>query len=142
MTATPPSDEPPRPDESGPAGPGPDEPRPAGPGPDEPGPAGAGAEVPDEAWLAAHAEPASVRRAPKLAAFVVAGALVGLVVGVVLALLADPSSGIGEDSGGGVLPMLGGRNGVRVVVGLAGAFVGGMLGAAAALAADRRSTPR
>lgn len=107
--------------------------------PDDPTP---GEAVPDEAWLAAHAEPATLRRAPKLAAFVVAGALLGLVLGVAATFVAQPGSGLSPDGDGGVLPMLGGYSGVRLVTGLVGAFVVGLAGAAVALVADRRSTRR
>ncbi|SFJ74415.1 histidine kinase [Cellulomonas sp. KH9] len=95
-------------------------------------------DVPDEAELVRVAVPATVRRAPRYGAFLVAGALVGMVVGlVVAALTSDGSSGTAD---GGVLPFLGGENGVRwllvISLGIVGTLVGGVL----ALLADRRST--
>ncbi|UZN02587.1 histidine kinase [Cellulomonas sp. S1-8] len=115
----------------------PDDPRPD-PRPDDvpvPG------DVPSEAELARVAIPATVRRAPRYGAFIVAGALVGVLAGLVLALLTADGSGVG-DSGGGVLPFLDGQAGVRwilaLTLGVVGAFVGGGL----AVLADRRSTRR
>lgn len=95
--------------------------------------------VPSEEWLAAHAVPGRVRRAPRLGSFVVAGVLVGMVVGTLLTLLAVPRSGLSADGSGGVLPILGGYNGVLLETSLALGLVGGLVGAVLALRADRRS---
>jgi len=85
------------------------------------------------------AVPATVRRAPRYGAFMTAGALVGLIVGLVLAVVVD--TGAVTDSGG-VLPFLGGSNGPRLLSALAGAVLGIGVGAGLALWADRRSLRR
>lgn len=134
------------------AGPAPAEPAPAEPTPGEsllahvtPGDAApadaaeAPGAVPSEEWLAAHAVPGRVRRAPRLGSFVVAGVLAGMVVGTLLTLLAVPRSGLSADGSGGVLPILGGYNGVLLETSLALGLVGGLVGAVLALRADRRS---
>ncbi|GIG40313.1 histidine kinase [Cellulomonas phragmiteti] len=122
----------------------PDDPRPADdPRPDG-GPAadpGVAAATPDEAELARVAVPAAVRRAPRYGAFMVAGALVGMVVGLVVVLATSGSSGVTGDDGG-VLPFLGGQNGVRWVLAVALGTLGVFAGGAVALVADRRSTRR
>jgi len=114
-----------------------DAPRPA----DDARPDETAAATPDEAELARVAVPATVRRAPRYGAFMVAGALVGMVVGLVVALLSGDDGRV-TSGDGGVLPFLGGQNGVRwvlaVAIGVVGAFVGGAL----AVLADRRSTRR
>jgi len=114
-----------------------DAPRPA----DDARPDETAAATPDEAELARVAVPATVRRAPRYGAFMVAGALVGMVVGLVVALLSGGDGRV-TSGDGGVLPFLGGQNGVRwvlaVAIGVVGAFVGGAL----AVLADRRSTRR
>lgn len=94
---------------------------------------------PTEEWLVAHAVEGRVRRAPRLGSFVVAGVLAGLVLGTVLTLLAIRGSGLAPDGSGGVLPMLGGYNGVLLVTSAALGLVGGLAGAALGLRADRRS---
>lgn len=99
----------------------------------------ASAAAPDEATLARIATPATVRRAPRFGAFITAGALAGLVIGVVLATVFDTGALAGD---GGVLPFLGGANGARAVTGLALAVVGALVGALLALWADRRSLRR
>jgi hypothetical protein len=95
--------------------------------------------VPAEAWLVEHAVPGRVRRAPRLGAFVTAGVLGGLVLGTVLSLLAIPHSGLSPEQGGGVLPALGGYNGVTLLTAVALAGVGALVGAGLGLRADRRS---
>ena len=127
----------PRPDESHT-----DEPRPVTP--DEPRPATPevpAADVPSEAELARIATPATVRRAPRYRAFLVTGALVGMVVGLVVAFATAAGSGVGE-SDGGVLPFLGGQNGVRWILAVSFGVVGTFVGGAIAVLADRRSTRR
>lgn len=125
-----------RPDEPRPEGAAPDAPRPDGPLPEAPR-----TQVPREDELARIATPATVRRAPRYGAFLVTGALVGALAGLVLALATAAGSGVG-DTGGGVLPFLDGQGGVRWILaltfGIVGTFVGGVL----ALLADRRSTRR
>lgn len=123
-----------------PEDPRPDAPRPADTTPAAAGP-DAGGTTPDEAELARVAVPATVRRAPRYGAFLVAGALVGAVVGLVVAFATAAGSGVTGDDGG-VLPFLGGQNGVRAVLALSGALVGTLVGGVLALLADRRSTRR
>lgn len=94
---------------------------------------------PTEDELLRTAVPATVRHAPRYSAFLTTGTLVGLVVGLLLAvLLADGS----VSSTGGVLPFLGGSNGVRLLCALTGALLGLGVGAGLALWADRRSLRR
>ena len=95
--------------------------------------------TPTEDELLRAAVPATVRRAPRYGAFMTAGALVGLIVGLVLAVVVD--TGAVTDSGG-VLPFLGGSNGPRLLSALAGAVLGIGVGAGLALWADRRSLRR
>ena len=111
--------------------------------PDEPAtPAGAGP-VPSEDELARVAVPARVRRAPKFGVFIVAGAVVGLVVGLLLTLfLGAGSDGSGSSdvtSGTGFISFLDGQGAIRAVMGTAGAVVGAFVGGALAVRADRRS---
>ncbi|MBU4215623.1 MAG: histidine kinase [Actinobacteria bacterium] len=94
---------------------------------------------PTEEWLLAHAVEGRVRRAPRLGSFVVAGVLAGLVLGTVLTLVAIRGSGLSSEGSGGVLPMLGGYNGVVLVTSAALGLVGGLVGAALGVRADRRS---
>jgi hypothetical protein len=108
------------------------------PAPADPAPAADGA-LPTEEWLLAHAVEGRVRRAPRLGSFIVAGVLAGLILGTVLTLLAVRGSGLSPEGSGGVLPMLGGYNGVVLVTSLALGLVGGLAGAALAVRADRRS---
>lgn len=95
--------------------------------------------TPDEAELVRVAVPATVRRAPRYGAFMVAGALVGMVVGLVVAVATAAGSGV-TGSDGGVLPFLGGQNGVRWLLAVAGGVVGAFVGGGLAVLADRRST--
>lgn len=95
--------------------------------------------LPTEAELLRTAVPATVRRAPRYGAFMTAGALAGVVVGLLLAVLADTGS---VTDAGGVLPFLGGSNGPRLLSALTGAVVGLGVGAGLALWADRRSLRR
>ncbi|MBD7918539.1 phage holin family protein [Cellulomonas sp. Sa3CUA2] len=115
----------------------PDDPRPA----DDPRPDDVPSGHPDEAELARAAVPASVRRAPRYGAFMVAGALVGVVVALVVAFATSHDSGVSSQDGG-ILPFLGGQNGVRWVLALTGAVVGAFVGGALAVLADRRSLRR
>ena len=126
-----------------PAGKVPTAPAPAASAPDGAGhgtPAESAPRTPDEAELARLAVPATVRRAPRYKAFMVAGALVGALVGLVLAVVT--SDGVAATSDGGVLPFLGGDNAVRWLLALALGFVGVLVGGAVALVVDRRSTRR
>ncbi|MCR6689024.1 histidine kinase [Cellulomonas sp.] len=96
--------------------------------------------VPAEHELARVAVPARVRRAPKYGAFIVAGALVGAVVAVLLTVLlggGDATSDVA--SGQGFISFLDGQGAVRTVMGVTGAVVGGFLGGGLAVLADRRS---
>ncbi|UCN15428.1 histidine kinase [Cellulomonas iranensis] len=103
--------------------------------PDVPG------DVPSEAELERIATPATVRRAPRYRAFMVTGALVGVVVALVVAFATAGSSGVASDDGG-VLPFLGGQNGVRWLLALTGAVVGSFAGGGVAAFVDRRSARR
>jgi hypothetical protein len=99
----------------------------------------ADAPVPTEDELLRTAVPATVRHAPRYSAFLTTGTLVGLVVGLLVAVLRADGS---VSSGGGVLPFLGGSNGVRLLSALSGAVLGLGVGAGLALWADRRSLRR
>ncbi|MDM7832369.1 histidine kinase [Cellulomonas edaphi] len=96
--------------------------------------------VPSEAELEATATPATVRRAPKFSAFITFGALGGMVLGLLLAVVIHPEKRLIAD-GTGFISFLDGEGAVRTVmvvaVGVVGAFVGGAL----AVRADRRSGP-
>ena len=98
-------------------------------------------EVPDEATLAEVAEPARVRHAPRIGAFITAGALLGALLGLVLALVAGPGSGLVAD-GSAFISVLDGQGGARLVCAVAGAALGALVGAGLAVAADRRSVRR
>lgn len=99
--------------------------------------------VPAEDELARVAVPARVRRAPKFGVFIVAGAVVGVVVGLLLTLFlgagADDSGASDVASGTGFISFLDGQGAIRAVMGTAGAIVGGFVGGALAVRADRRS---
>lgn len=97
--------------------------------------------VPTEAELARVAEPAQVRRAPKIGAFIVAGSLVGALLGLVAALVVGPDSGLVAD-GTAFIGILDGQGSARFFSALIGAIVGGFAGAGLALLADRRSLRR
>jgi hypothetical protein len=97
--------------------------------------------VPSEAELEQIAEPATVRRAPRYGAFLVAGGVLGLVAGIALAVLTGPDSPV-RSTGGGFLPFLDGQGAVRTVMGVTGAVVGVVVGGLLALVADRRSGRR
>jgi hypothetical protein len=99
------------------------------------------APLPTEAELAQVAEPAQVRRAPKIGAFIVAGALVGALLGLVAALVVGPDSGLVAD-GTAFIGLLDGQGSARFFSALIGAIVGGFAGAGLALLADRRSLRR
>ena len=92
--------------------------------------------MPDEGALERVAEPATVRRAPKFRAFVGAGALVGAVLGLVLAFATASN---GPTFGDGFISFLGGDGSARLVSASASAVLGCLVGAAIALVADRRS---
>lgn len=99
-------------------------------------------DVPDEATLARVATDGVVRRAPRFGAFIGFGAVLGFVVGVVLAVALDRGDLALAGETGGVLPFLGGSNGARLVTGVALAAVGALVGALLALWADTRSRRR
>ncbi len=101
--------------------------------------------VPSEAELERIAAPATVRRAPKFSVFIGVGAVLGIVVGVLLAVLVTlGSDGAGPlptdvPAGQGFISFLDGQGTVNVVMGVTGAVVGGFVGGALAVWADRRS---
>ena len=97
-----------------------------------------GVPIPSEAELAQVAEPATVRHAPKFGAFITAGALVGIVVALVLVAVIRPDAPLVAD-GSGFISFLDGEGAVRTVMGVAGAVLGGLVGGALAVLADRRS---
>jgi len=84
---------------------------------------------PDPERLELIAAPAVLRRAPKFGAFVRTGVLTGAVVGIVLAGLVRAPSG-------------GNRSAAIVFTAFGLACLGALLGAGAAVLADRRSTHR
>ncbi|MDC7122320.1 histidine kinase [Cellulomonas fimi] len=111
----------------------PADPRPLTPGSDDEPP------VPSEAELLATARPATVRRAPKYSVFIAAGAIVGIVVGLVLvAVLKDPQVEWIAD-GTGFVWFLEGEGAVRTVTAVGLGVLGGFVGGALAVLADRRS---
>ncbi|MDM7854596.1 histidine kinase [Cellulomonas alba] len=117
------------------------QPDPLVPAEPEPGPPATAAEpepVPSEAELASTATPGTVRRAPKFGAFLVAGGLVGAVVGLLVAGLAPGD----RPDGSGFLPFLDGVNAVRTWLAVAGLVLGILVGGLLAALADRRSVRR
>jgi hypothetical protein len=98
------------------------------------------APVPPEDELERTATPATVRRAPKFSAFITFGALGGMVLGLLLALVVHPEVRLVAD-GTGFISFLDGEGAVRTVMVVAGGVVGGFVGGALAVRADRRSGP-
>jgi hypothetical protein len=96
---------------------------------------------PTEAELVAVAEPARVRRAPKVGAFITVGVLLGALVGLVAALVAGPGSPI-EADGTAFISVLEGQGSVRFLMALSGGVVGALVGGLLAVLADRRSVRR
>ena len=86
--------------------------------------------MPTAEELARIAEPATVRRAPRYRAFVVAGIVVGLVLAVVLVLVGAVRTEGSTEAGDGI---------VLAFVGAVLAAVGAALGAVVAVLVDRRS---
>jgi hypothetical protein len=107
-------------------------PEPAQPEPAEPD------ALPSEDEIAAAAQDAYVRRAPKIGAFITVGALIGALVGLVAALVAGPGSPIRPD-GSAFISVLDGQGSVRLLMALTGAAVGALVGGGLAARADRRS---
>ena len=95
--------------------------------------------VPSEAELLATAQPATVRRAPKFSAFIIVGALVGIVLGLVTNLVLRANVPLVAE-GTGFISFLDGEGTIRLLVMLLGGVVGGFVGGALAVLADRRST--
>ena len=100
-----------------------------------------GVPIPAEEELAAVAEPATVRHAPKFGAFIAAGALVGIVVGLLLTAVVEPALPRPAD-GSGFISFLDGEGAVRTWKAVAGAVLGGFVGGLVAVLADRRSVRR
>ena len=100
-----------------------------------------GVPIPAEEELAAVAEPATVRHAPKFGAFITAGALVGIVVGLILTAVIEPALPRAAD-GSGFISFLDGEGAVRTWMAVAGAVLGGFVGGLVAVLADRRSVRR
>ncbi len=124
-------------------------PRPDAPGPDDAEPptsvAGhdqpAEPQLPTEEQLEQIAEDATVRRAPKIGAFITAGALLGIVLGFVLALIfanADPGA-LAAEQGQAFISAFEGEGAIRFISAAAGGCLGALVGAGAAVWADRRS---
>ena len=91
-----------------------------------------------EAELAEVAEPARVRRAPKIGAFITAGVLIGALVGLIAALIAGRSSEVVAD-GTAFISIFDGQGGIRALMAFAGAVVGAFVGSGLAVRSDRRS---
>ncbi|GAA2721830.1 hypothetical protein [Cellulomonas aerilata] len=85
--------------------------------------------VPDDATLAEIAEPAQLRRAPRIGAFITTGVLVGAVAGWLLAVLGSGTSGEA-------------RTGAILLTAAGLAALGAILGSGFAALADRRSVRR
>ncbi|KRD44124.1 histidine kinase [Cellulomonas sp. Root930] len=100
-----------------------------------------GVPIPSEEELAAVAEPAVVRHAPKYGAFITAGALVGIVAALILVAIVRPDVPWVAD-GSGFISFLDGEGAVRTVMAVGGAVLGGFVGGAFAVLADRRSVRR
>jgi hypothetical protein len=94
--------------------------------------------VPSEDDLERTATPATVRRAPKFSAFITFGALGGMVVGLLLAVIIHPETRLVAD-GSGFTSFLDGEGAVRTVMVVAVGVVGGFVGGALAVWADKRS---
>ena len=104
-------------------------------------PEDAEAPVPSEDELERTATPATVRRAPKFSAFITFGALGGMVVGLLLAVIIHPNVQLVAD-GSGFTSFLDGEGAIRTVMLVTGGVVGGFVGGALAVRADRRSGPQ
>ena len=96
------------------------------------------AAIPSEDELERTATPATVRRAPKFSAFITFGALGGMLVGLLLAVIIHPETRLVAD-GSGFISFLDGEGAVRTVMVVAVGVVGGFVGGALAVWADRRS---
>ncbi|WP_282948444.1 histidine kinase [Cellulomonas endometrii] len=118
----------------------PAEPTPAQPTPAEPAPVAVPRPEPTEAELARVAEPARVRRAPKVGAFITAGVLLGALLGLIAALLVGSSDA--PSDGTAFISILEGEGAVRLLSALLGAIIGAFVGAGLAVLADRRSVRR
>lgn len=94
--------------------------------------------IPSEDELERTATPATVRRAPKYSAFITFGALGGMVVGLLLAVIIHPETRLVAD-GSGFISFLDGEGAVRTVMVVAVGIVGGFVGGALAVWADKRS---
>lgn len=114
---------------------------PAEPAAAEPALDARGVPIPSEQELAAVAQPATVRHAPKFGAFIMAGALVGAVVGLLLTVVVEPALPRAAD-GSGFISFLDGEGAVRTWMAVAGAVLGGFVGGLVAVVADRRSVRR
>jgi hypothetical protein len=95
--------------------------------------------APDEHELKRVATPATFRRAPKFSVFIGVGALVGAVLGFVVAFL---TRGSAVDVGTGFISVLGGDGTVRLETVLALGLLGCLVGGVFAIGADRRSIRR
>lgn len=101
-------------------------------------------ELPTEQELEQVARDATVRRAPKIGAFITAGALIGIVLGFLIALLfaqANPED-LAASQGQAFISAFEGEGAIRFLSAVAGGCVGALLGAGAAVWADRRSVRR
>lgn len=101
-------------------------------------------EIPSEQELEELARDATVRRAPKIGAFITAGALIGIVLGFLIALLfaqANPED-LAASQGQAFISAFEGEGAIRFLSAVAGGCIGALLGAGAAVWADRRSVRR
>ncbi len=80
-------------------------------------------------------------RAPRIGAFVTAGALLGIVVGLVLALVTGPQEQVVDD-GTAFISFLDAEGTVRLLSALTGGVVGAVIAGVVAVVADRRSARR
>ncbi len=87
------------------------------------------------------ADAVRTHRAPRIGAFVTTGALVGIVVGLVLALVTGPENPTPDD-GTAFISFLDAEGTVRLLSALTGGVVGAVVAGGLAVLADRRSARR
>lgn len=92
----------------------------------------------EEIWVA---DAVRTHRAPRIGTFVTTGALVGIVVGLVLALVTGPANPTPDD-GTAFISFLDAEGTVRLLSALTGGVVGAVAAGVVAVLADRRSAKR